>query len=606
MQRKPVDVGNGSVCASFGLDAGWLSVGAPHPALGMLEVVGGIPFEVGRDGDPVAVREHRLRLCEPSASFLAVRDAEVEATSVAGVPTWQAQGDTWAAEVTAWAEPGRRTVTQLWRIRPETPGGVDLVFAGRLDRPGYAEITPIGPVPPQLGPSRLRVSDTRLEVTAPERRALATAAVTVATRNAVAAWSLTDTGANLSVTWDDTPSAIELRVEVTLDVAPESAPGDARQQSPRPLHRTAGDDVLARITDGALRYVLGCTALDVGPMQCCILTDHRLLPLSWTRDAYYQAALLLACADDAPLAVVVAERHLTWLWGPGRDAHGVWQRSHLTTGQVKDPAYQADQQLYPLLELADFRRTTGRWPGSRDDWGTSVRTVWSRLPRHANGLLPGEENPADDPSGLPYLLSSQLLLAYVARRLAEWEVELDLIDLGLAGDADSTMTAIADAFTCRGPAGQQWAYESDGGDGRRLYHDANDVPTALAPIWGLCGVDDPSWLGTMRFALSSHNPGFVGGRHGGLGSAHTPGVWSLGDAQEWAVAMTTGDQQSADRVLDRLRLVAGDDGMLPETYDPETGDWMARHWFAWPGALIGVLDRTLRTGGGPWLSDVHR
>jgi hypothetical protein len=35
--------------------------------------------------------------------------------------------------------------------------------------------------------------------------------------------------------------------------------------------------------------------------------------------------------------------------------------------------------------------------------------------------------------------------------------------------------------------------------------------------------------------------------------------------------------------------VAAPDGLLPEAYDPETGRWLARHWFAWPSAALGAL-----------------
>jgi hypothetical protein len=50
--------------------------------------------------------------------------------------------------------------------------------------------------------------------------------------------------------------------------------------------------------------------------MCCIVTDHRLLPLSWTRDAYYQAALLLSCLDVTASGSDVVGRHLSWLWVP--------------------------------------------------------------------------------------------------------------------------------------------------------------------------------------------------------------------------------------------------------------------------------------------------
>ncbi|MGH3383724.1 MAG: glycoside hydrolase family 125 protein [Nocardioidaceae bacterium] len=572
MQRKPTDVGNGVVCASFGTDGSWLSVGAHHPRLGLVELTGAPPFPERLDGDGPAVREHRARLVDPSCAMLRVVGAD-------------------AADAAAHAEAG--TIVQEMRVRAGR--SLTIEFSGRLARPGYAEITPVGPIPPGLPPTLLRADGPTLEVSVPGSAPPVHALVTVtATGAQPIGWVTGGSGATARVS--GAGSATELRIAVTMDVP---------TASPRTVAAPAAgrsDDVLDLVGGGAERYTLGCTALEVADGRCCIVTDHRLLPLSWTRDAYYQAALLLA-RQESPEALGVVERHLAWLWGPGRDESGVWQRSHLTTGAVKDPAYQADQQLYPLLELADFRRVARRWPATHSAaaWGTLTRRVWSGLPRDAPGLLPGEENPADDPSDLPYLLSSQLLLTYTARRLAEWEDELQLADLGLADDAARSLAAIRAVFGCDGPYGAQWAYETDGQGTHRRYHDANDVPTALAPVWGLCAADDPRWLATMRFAWSPSNPGYVPGVLGGLGSAHTPGVWPLGDAQEWAVAMTTGDEEAARRVLDRISRVVSDDGMLPETYDPETGDWLARHWFGWPGALVGLVDRTLRHGRGPWV-----
>lgn len=171
----------------------------------------------------------------------------------------------------------------------------------------------------------------------------------------------------------------------------------------------------------------------------------------------------------------------------------------------------------------------------------------------------------------------------------------------LGEDARRTLDVAGSTFTCAGPFGDQWAYEADGLGGRRLYHDANDVPTALAPLWGLCEADDPHWRATMRFAFSEHNPGYVPGAMGGLGSAHTPGVWPLGDAQEWAVAVAEDDGARVDAVVSRITQVASEDGMLPETYDARTGDWLARHWFAWPGSLVGLLHATFADRRGPWV-----
>jgi uncharacterized protein len=160
--------------------------------------------------------------------------------------------------------------------------------------------------------------------------------------------------------------------------------------------------------------------------------------------------------------------------------------------------------------------------------------------------------------------------------------------------------AIRDRFACPGPFGTRWAYETDGRGQFRRYHDANDLPTALAPLWGLCAPDDPEWSATMRFAFDRANPGWSPGRWGGLGSAHTPGSWPLGDVQEWVVASLLGETGRAGRVLERLLAVAAPDGLLPEAYDSDTGSWLARHWFAWPSAVLaalalGAADRVVAT-----------
>lgn len=337
-----------------------------------------------------------------------------------------------------------------------------------------------------------------------------------------------------------------------------------------------------QIASGSLAYTTGCCALSVGDAEVCIVTDHRILPLSWTRDAYYQASLLLA-AGGGPAELVAA--HLRWLWGRCRRPRGLWMRSHHANGEPKDLVYQADQQLYPVLELVDYRRKTGSWPDPPRGatWGRLVEELWAALPA-TNGLLPTDENPADDASSLPYSLSTQILFWHTASCLATVRDEL-----GVEGDLEASREAVDEHFVVDGPFGPQWAYETDASGRHRLYHDANDVPTALAPHWGFCEASNRHWAATMRFAFSPRNPGYSRGRYGGLGSLHTPGTWPLGDIQEWIAARSLGDAAGAERALARLTEVASSDGMLPEAYDSDTGEWRARHWFAWPGALLGSL-----------------
>ncbi|HJU03047.1 MAG TPA: hypothetical protein VJ966_17765, partial [Actinomycetes bacterium] len=56
---KPLDVGNGQVCASFAVDGSWLSLGRPHAGRGFVELTGAPPFDEARRGRPDAVRRYR-------------------------------------------------------------------------------------------------------------------------------------------------------------------------------------------------------------------------------------------------------------------------------------------------------------------------------------------------------------------------------------------------------------------------------------------------------------------------------------------------------------------------------------------------------------------
>jgi hypothetical protein len=355
------------------------------------------------------------------------------------------------------------------------------------------------------------------------------------------------------------------------------------------------DDLSPRLdwlTLRALTYVHRCSAVTVSPTEVCLVTDHRLLPLSWTRDAYYQAWLLLADGSEASRALVAA--HLRWLWTRCQRPGGRWARSHLPSGAPKDHGLQADQQLYPLLELCDYRAATGELPElgrGAGGWDELVTEAWTALPVHEDtGLLAGEENPADDPLELPYLLSSQILWWATATRLRELQAATGIAsgcDFGSV--AESVRDRVRQHFCAPGPTGVQWAYATDARGTTVLYNDANDLPTAFAPLFGYCAPGDALWRATMEFTFGPDNAGYCPGLRGGLGSAHTPGTWPLGDIQEWVAFGLIGERERAVRALRRLVDAATGDGMFPEAYDQDTGRIAARPWFAWPGAVLGAL-----------------
>jgi len=300
---------------------------------------------------------------------------------------------------------------------------------------------------------------------------------------------------------------------------------------------------------------------------------------------------------------IVAD-HLRWLFLRCERPDARWTRSHHADGRRKDLPLQADQQLYPLLELADYVTTVGRLPGLPPgaSWVELVNEAWAATVAgidEATSLLRTDENPADDVPANPFLLSDQVLLWHTATRLAGVTGALDLEGAPLLETASRARAAVKQHFIVEGPLGSMWAYSVNGRGGFERYMDANDLPAALAPLWGFCKPTDKTWQTTMRFAFDPENPGFVAGPTGGLGSRHTPGTWSLGDIMAWVAFGLMEDQAASEAALERLTRTAFSDGMLPEAYDPEGSGSAVRHWFAWPGAALGaiLLDHAARDTG---------
>lgn len=335
--------------------------------------------------------------------------------------------------------------------------------------------------------------------------------------------------------------------------------------------QTAGLDRLA-----ARGLVYGqMLAVPVGETRC-ILTDHMLLPLSWNRDAYYAARLLL---DSQP---GIVRQHLLWMFETAERPDGRWGRCYLVNGKIKDNAYQLDQQLFPLLELAEYVINTG----DRSLWERLypfITQVVNTLMVHKfadDWLFPTDETPADDPLALSYHLSSHILLWRTFRKLLEIEPQSAWDDLMV-----NVREAIFRRFVFQLDQKSLFAYAVDAHGRFHLYHDANDLPLALAPSWGFVEASDPVWRATVDFAFSEQNKG--GYYDGKLGSIHTRAPWPLGAAQEVIIARALHDPAREQRALAYLAEAAQWDGALPEAY--ENGEVVSRHWFVWPNAVLTSL-----------------
>jgi len=498
--HKPKDVGNGLVCASFGAGGAWLSLGTVHPEAGFVELDGLPLFAPEWRGDPDATRRYRSWMRREEHAFLRVEAGRATVTTREDAPR------------------GTRNVIQRVTIRAshrDRPAGIRLRANGRLGWPDYAEISEVDPPADEGRTSRMKVGEGTLRVVGEggpviiqawlRKGGVSSDSSAEARSDQRLAWKLLRRRMPSAVAWVDWPGeAEEVRIDIAcaFDVPQLEVPewcDRGRLQPPveveepreeyRPLRVPARlVKPLARMNQRAAGYIRGCSALAVSGTERVFLADHRILPLSWTRDAYWQARLLLtswARGGHDEDEQYVAD-HLRWLFLRCERPDGRWVRSHYADGRRKDRPLQSDQQLYPLLELADYIVATGRTPDLPPEasWSSLVAEAWDAARERideALGLLRTDENPADDVPTNPYLASDQVLLWYTATRLAGVAPMLDLDRAAALALATRVREAYDRHFVVEGPLGQMWAYSVNGRGGVERYMDANDLPVGLAP-----------------------------------------------------------------------------------------------------------------------------
>jgi hypothetical protein len=573
---KPLDVGNGIVSGTLTPNGRWLSLGVAHPLHGRVVMTDADAFPDEKRLDQPAVRAYRASLASRERKgfgyWFLRGDAEAFLVEDALPLAVLEQTGYARIEVLTFAPKGRRGALQVIRVAArERDVGVAIGWRGhmRLARAEYTQLTPGGAL--------------------------------------VEARSNTTTGQDGQLIWFDDreldaaaaialPPYAELPARTSLPFVIAVAFGTSLDGAIRDAVTLAGEGAvllgeevrarrewwqgIGRDGDGdrtvrrGVTYALDCAASRVDDLAVAVLADHEILPLVWTRDAYYVCRLLLALAPRDERVRTVIDGFLRWLFERAERPGGWWPRASLASGAAKDPAFQLDQQLFPFLVLEDHARLTKdtalleRYASPRTE---ILRALLAR--RTSFGLIATDETPADDPMEQPFHFSSHVLL---------WRVLRDIEP----AVADEVRDAARTAFTDSG----RFAYAVTApAQGARHYHDANDLPTVFAPGWGFCDADDPVWRATIDFAWSADNDGYFAGPLGGLGSLHTRHPWPLGDLQEIVVARVLNDAQRERRAWERLERVETWDGLLPEAYDEMTGAVVSRHWFAWPAALRALL-----------------
>lgn len=574
---KPLDVGNGIVSGTLTPNGRWLSLGVAHPIHGRIVLTDAPAFPDESRGDQTAARRYRADLAARSrkgfgVTLLARGEADaflVEDSLPLAVFDQPAYART---EVLTLAPRGRRGAVQIVRIAARDSAiGVAIEWHGhmRLARAAYTQLTPGGPLPKALSNTTTGQDGQLVWI---DDRELGAAAAIALPRPA-------QVPAGMSL-----PFVVAIALDETLEAAIRGAvmlAGEgavlvgeevqARRASWQGLGRDGeGDHAVRR----GVAYAMDCAASRIDDLAVAMLADHEILPLVWTRDAYYVCRMLLQLAPRDEHVRASVDGFLRWMFEVAERPAGWWPRASLASGATKDRAFQLDQQLFPFLILEDHARLTGE-AAFLERYGPLryeiLRALLAR--RTPFGLIATDETPADDPLEQPFHFSSHVLL---------WRVLRDLEP----SRANEVRNATRAAFTDAG----RFAYAVKApGQGARHYHDANDFPTVFAPGWGFCDADDPVWRATIDFAWSTANEGYFRGSLGGLGSLHTRHPWPLGDLQDIVLARVLGEAERERRGWERLERVETWDGLLPEAYDETTGAVASRHHFAWPAALRALL-----------------
>ena len=374
---------------------------------------------------------------------------------------------------------------------------------------------------------------------------------------------------------------------------------------------------VARLFDGALRR------LDDGTV--CVLTGD--IPAMWLRDSTWQLRpLLAAAADDEETATLIGDvsrRQAQCVlidpyanaFNPEPSGKGwasdfpdqspwVWERKYeldsltsfldlaLRLHDVTGHAGHLDESFFAAAISAigvidherrhdprtyQMHRRLARKSDSLSHEGRGAPVAFT-------GMSWSGFRPSDDACEFGYLVPANAHAAVVLRKFAALDDSV-YADAAAKGQALALAVGIDAGIRTHAVVGvpkeSTLAYEVDGLGGRLLMDDAN-VPSLLSlPYLGWCASDDPLYLRTRQFALSSANPWFVEGRAAsGVGSSHTAKgrVWPLAIA---VAALTSLDPDDAHAALDLLERTDAGTGRMHEAFDANRPERFTRSWFAW-------------------------
>ena len=214
-------------------------------------------------------------------------------------------------------------------------------------------------------------------------------------------------------------------------------------------------------------------------------------------------------------------------------------------------------------------------------------------PARRCGLSKSPFRPSDDAAMLPFLVPANAMAVVCLTQLAAlWRDVCGKPEdaAGAQALANEIDAAIKRHAVIEHPEhGRIFAYEVDGFGSYYCMDDGN-VPSLLSlPYLEYCRTDDPLYVNTRRFILSSSNPYYAEGRAAkGVGSPHT----GRGTIWPMAIILQALTSETADEVRECLGLLRDTHAgtfFMHESFSKDDAASFTREWFAWANTLFGEL-----------------
>ena len=242
-----------------------------------------------------------------------------------------------------------------------------------------------------------------------------------------------------------------------------------------------------------------------------------------------------------------------------------------------------------------FQRFNTRWIDTLHNGGKGY-------PVNFTGMTWSGFRPSDDSCTFGYLIASNMFASVVLKYIDELLTEQGFDDeeflTKIRNLREEIEYGIRTYGTCLHPKyGRIFACETDGFGNYVLADDAN-VPSLLsAPYLGYCDVNDPVYVNTRKFILSSDNPFFFSGKEGaGVGSPHTPKnfIWHIALSMQ---GLTSSDPEEIKALIDLLVATDADTGYMHEGFNADDASDFTRPWFAWSNSIFAeFIESALENG----------